>query len=129
MAMKPSELSKLNMAFSNIKSKVMEACTETVSDMIEEVYKLSRERAPVQSGNLLRSAKYNINREENAVYGESHFGEPGNVGGWNNKEAYTYMWHPGPKKYNHGGVILYEGWETIVHDIVPEMKNNIKNKF
>lgn len=134
MALKASEMNKLSLALDNVKNKVMEACTETITDNCENIYEYAMVRVPVQTGNLQSSLEvnapaYRVGRSTNTVEGEVHFGELGHVGGWFDTEARTYMWQPGANEKNWQGRILLDGWDAIKPEIVSELKDNIASKF
>ena len=129
MSMKASELSKLTAAFNKVASLALEGAAETVTSLCEEIYAYSDARVPVDTGNLQDSAAYNVAISNVDVQGEVHFGEPGHIGGWENTEAYEYMWKPGPRESNWRGRILYDGWDKIKDRFVPELKDNIASKL
>ena len=134
MALKTSELNKLNRAFDKIKEQIAEACVETINDICEDIHEYAHGREPVQTGNLQESLdvnmpSYSVNRGINEFYGEVHFGELGHIGGWYDTEAREYMWYPGENKKNWEGKILYEGWDKHKDRFVPELTKNIQSKL
>ena len=134
MALKASERSKLRAALRHVSEQVLFASALTIESVCEDIYEAANERVPVLTGNLQNSLEMNapsftVERGEASVNGEVHFGEPGNVGGYDDVEAYTYMWKPGVKRGNWGGAILYDGWDEIKDRFVPELTENIKKQL
>ena len=133
MALKASERSKLRAALTSVREQVLTASALTVESVCNDIYEAASERVPVLTGNLQNSLEmkpsFTMERGEMSVNGEVHFGEPGNVGGYNDVEAYTYMWKPGVNRANWGGAILYDGWDEIKERFVPELTENIKKQL
>lgn len=134
MALKASERSKLHAALRKISEQVFIASALTIESVCEDIYEAANERVPILTGNLQNSLEMNapsftMELGETSVHGEVHFGEPGNVGGYADDEAYTYMWKPGPNKKNWGGTILYDGWGEIKDQFVPELTEAIKKQL
>lgn len=134
MAISSKEMMKLRLAFSDVQSKVLAACAEVIDETLETVATHALDSTPICTGNLRRSlsgtdASYNIQFGDSVVFGEVHFGEPGNIGGWNDEEAYTYMWNPGNNEANWHGAILYKAWNEHSGDVISQIKNRIRSKF
>lgn len=134
MALPASEKIKLRTTFSGLKNKVLAACAEAITETCEEIYVGAYRGTPIDTGNLQRSLmintpEYTVRFGDNEVYGEVHYGEPGNVGGWENTEAYTYMWNPGPNEGNWHGEILYDPWNKYSYKVIDRIRENIKAKL
>ena len=134
MAISSKEMMKLRTAFSDVQNKVLAACAEVIDETLENVLIHAHDSTPIYTGNLRRSLtetlpSYNVQFGDTVVYGEVHFGEPGNIGGWNEQEAYTYMWNPGNNEANWHGAILYKAWNEHSGDVISQIKNRIRSKF
>lgn len=134
MAIKASELMKLKVAFVDIKNKMLASCAEAVTETCEEIYEEAYHGTPIDTRNLQRSLmvntpEYTVQFGDNEVYGEVHYGEPGNIGGWYDKEAYTYMWNPGPNEANWFGEILFGPWRANKQEAIKKIKENFKAKL
>ena len=134
MAIKASELMKLRVAFMDLQNKVLASCVEVIDETCENVFMYALESTPVDTGNLRRSLhattpSYSVMFGATEVSGEVHFGEPGNIGGWHDTEAYTYMWNPGPNEGNWHGEILYDPWNKYSYKVIDRIRENIKAKL
>ena len=134
MALSPKERLKLKIILASLKNKVYDACLESISETCENTYKYARARVPVDTGNLQSSLAmtppaYHVGLGDNEIKAEVHFGEPGNIGGWYDQEAYTYMWTPGHDERNWHGAILYDGWRVVGSRLPSELKENIRKKL
>lgn len=134
MAISSKEMMKLRAAFSDVQNKVLAACAEVIDETLETVATHALDSTPIYTGNLRRSlsgteASYNVQFGDTVVYGEVHFGEPGNIGGWNKKEAYTYMWNPGNNTKNWYGAILYNAWDKYKNRAIYQIEYRIRAKF
>lgn len=134
MSITPSDRMKLKVAFSVLKNKVLASCSEAITDTCEEIYENAYHGTPVDTRNLQRSLtvntpEYNVQFGDNEVYGEVHYGEPGHVGGWDNTEAYTYMWFPGTSERNWYGEILFRPWRKFKGDVVSKIRSSLRSKL
>ena len=134
MAIKASELMKLRVAFMDLQNKVLASCVEVIDETCENVFMYALESTPVDTGNLRRSLhattpSYSVMLGATEVSGEVHFGEPGNIGGWHDTEAYTYMWHPGKDERKWHGAILYKGWEIYKGMVLSDLSDRISMKL
>lgn len=134
MTISSKEMMKLRSAFSDVQNKVLAACAEVIDETLENVTEYALDSTPIYTGNLRRSlsgteASYNVQFGDTVVYGEVHFGEPGNIGGWNEQEAYTYMWNPGKDERKWHGAILYKAWDKYSGNVISQIEDRIRSKF